>query len=114
MNIPQQTEQEALREICQSPRQNPAVPIFREGVRYADLPDWSLVGLAEVALLTRTSKSKLERMIINGQFEPPRRHGNNRVWSLGYIRQWCTAVAARPHDRRAGAHDRRADAEDGQ
>ncbi|TVQ34584.1 MAG: hypothetical protein EA376_00040 [Phycisphaeraceae bacterium] len=87
MQIPQQVETEAPRR--QRPRDTAAIPRYRAGARYDDLPDWALLGIAEVALLTRMTKSKIEEFVKKGEFAAPSRHGKARVWSLGYVRQWC-------------------------
>jgi hypothetical protein len=55
------------------------VPKFREGTDYDGLARWALLGMAEVCMLTRMSRSKLERMVKLGEFVPPSYHGKDRV-----------------------------------
>jgi predicted DNA-binding transcriptional regulator AlpA len=71
------------------------VPKFRSGADWEKMPDyerlphWALVNMSEVAVLTGMAHSAIERRIREGSFAPPNKHGKNRVWSLGYVRQWC-------------------------
>jgi predicted DNA-binding transcriptional regulator AlpA len=77
------------------PRPIPGVPKFRSGANwskmpdYDRLPDWALLNMSEVAVLTGMAHSAIERRIREGSLAPPSKHGKNRVYSLGYIRQWC-------------------------
>ena len=56
------------------------------------LPDWALIGLNEVGLLTGMSRTAIERRVAEGVMPAPRKHGQNRVWALGAIRAWCRSV----------------------
>ena len=82
-----------------SERPIPAIPKYRSGKDwsqmpdYAKLPDYSLLGIAEVSILTGMSISVIERRIKNNQFAAPNYHGKDRIWSLGYVRQWCEQFA---------------------
>jgi predicted DNA-binding transcriptional regulator AlpA len=99
VEIPQQTEdlypgrRRAVR----------AIPKYREAVDYDALPDWALIGIAEVTMLTRCGKTKIERLIESGLFAKPGKHGKDRVWPVGYVRQWCAArvAAAKPTEAQA-------------
>ena len=77
-----------------TPRPVPGVPKFRSGADwsqmpdYSRLPDYALLGLSEVAVITGMSHSVVERRVAAGEFAAPKKHGKNRVWSLGYVRQW--------------------------
>ena len=78
-----------------SPRPIPGVPKFRSGADWEKMPDydrlpnWALLNMSEVAVLTGMAHSAIERRIREGSFAPPNKHGKNRVWSLGYVRGWC-------------------------
>lgn len=56
---------------------------------YERLPDWTLLSISEVELLSGMSRSVIDRRVKEGVFAAPKYHGKDRVWSLGYVRQWC-------------------------
>lgn len=82
-----------------TPRPVRGIPKYRSGSDwsqmpdYAKLPDYSLIGIAEVSILTGMSISVVERRVKDGNFAAPNYHGKDRVWSLGYVRQWCEQFA---------------------
>lgn len=60
---------------------------------YDKLPDWALLGVAEVGVVTGMSRTALDQRVESGSFPKPSYHGKNRVWSLGQVRAWCLSVA---------------------
>ncbi|MCA1775116.1 MAG: hypothetical protein LC676_05770 [Loktanella sp.] len=82
-----------------TPRPVPGVPKFRSGTDwenmpdYSRLPDFSLVGISEVAVITGMSPSVIEKRVKANEFAAPRKHGKNRIWTLGYVRKWCEQFA---------------------
>lgn len=82
-----------------TPRPVPGVPKFRSGADwskmpdYSRLPDYALLGISEVAVITGMSHSVIEKRVKDGRFAAPKYHGKDRVWSLGYVRQWCEQFA---------------------
>lgn len=60
---------------------------------FSRLPDWTLLGISEVKLLTGLSDTAIGGRVKDGSFPPPGTHGKNRVWRLVDIRDWCNAVA---------------------
>jgi predicted DNA-binding transcriptional regulator AlpA len=91
----QESASETRKKYNKSPRPVPGVPKFRSGANwskmpdYSRLPDYALLGMSEVAVITGMSHSVIERRVRDGDFAAPKYHGKSRIWSLGYVRQWC-------------------------
>lgn len=82
MTFPQQTRE----------RESKRVPLYRQLIDYDALPEWALVSISEVQVLTRMRKTKIEQLIKDGKFRAPTKHGGIRVWPIGYVRAWCVAM----------------------
>ena len=80
-------------------KNNPAALKSRRAVgdwatvpNYDKLPDWALLGVSEVGVVTGMSRTALDARVAEGSFPKPSKHGKNRVWSLGQVRAWCLSV----------------------
>lgn len=63
-------------------------------VDWSTAPDWALVKISEVEILSGMSRTALALRLKEGTFPAPSKHGKDRCWSLGSIRRWCQAVTA--------------------
>ena len=89
---------EPARTYNSTARPVPAVPKYRSNIDwermpdYDRLPDWTLITMAEVGMLTSMSHTSIEKKVKEGEFRAPVRHGRNRMWHLGYVREWIKGL----------------------
>lgn len=56
------------------------------------MPHWALLGARDVRHLTGLSNTALNCRLKECSFPVPSKHGKDRVWSLGQVREWCRSI----------------------
>lgn len=66
---------------------------YRQTLDFRTLPDEAFIKFREVCAITATSPAVLQKRVQNGDFPPPVRHGNLRVWPWGEVKAWLRMAA---------------------